>query len=129
MRGPAQGSRQKRPRASRPASTASMKRSFRVTAKGMSETDAGQVGEDFPHDRFILQLGPRPVAGDADKELVARPAETILQRDLEKRGNRVGVAVTDHMAVVDVPEPYVLRIPGVVLEHPVLARGDDQARH
>ena len=50
-----------------------MKRSFRVTAKGMSEADAGQVGEDFPDERFVLQLGPGLVAGDPPKEAVRDP--------------------------------------------------------
>ncbi len=43
-----------KPSRSRQRSKASSVRSFLVTAKGMSEADAGQIRQDLPHERFIL---------------------------------------------------------------------------
>lgn len=46
-----------------------------------SEAEGGEVGQDLADERLVHEFMPGFVAGDANKELVALPAETVLQGD------------------------------------------------
>src|SRR4051812_15409078 len=102
-------------------------RSFRVRAKGMSETGGLQVGEDLPQDGLAGQFSPRAVAGDADEILAALAAKPVLRRDLQPGRKRIRILVVDHVPVENMPEPDMLREATLVVEKTIFGRSERQS--
>ena len=79
--------------------------------------------EKFPEQRLLCDLRPRAVARHAHEELIALAAKSIAPCDPQELERRVGIPVGDRAAIVEVPEPDVLRA-GVGLEEAVLGLGN-----
>src|SRR5580658_4315464 len=82
-----------------------------------SEAQGPQILKKLPEGRLRGNLLPRPVARDADEQLVLGPAEAVAPGEGEEPRGRVRVDKRDGLAPVQVPEPDA-RLEGVVGKEP-----------